>query len=69
VIGRELLQTELELSPTLALNCTWGTTCSPAQWMLALMRMLGNTFVGFEIGHHFCDATNDKYIEAYGVDR
>lgn len=41
--------------------------CCPAQWMLSLMRMLGNTFVGFEIGHHLCDATNDKYKEAYGL--
>jgi hypothetical protein len=41
--------------------------CCPAQWMLKLMRMLGNTFVGFEIGHHLCDATNDKYKEAYGL--
>eukprot|EP00241_Pyramimonas_parkeae_P018817 CAMPEP_0114298770 /NCGR_PEP_ID=MMETSP0059-20121206/12604_1 /TAXON_ID=36894 /ORGANISM="Pyramimonas parkeae, Strain CCMP726" /LENGTH=409 /DNA_ID=CAMNT_0001421171 /DNA_START=157 /DNA_END=1386 /DNA_ORIENTATION=- len=50
----------------LRLNNEYGLCC-PNKSILQIMRLLDNAFVGFEIGHHFCHATDSKYEDAYGI--
>ena len=42
--------------------------CCPSRWLLVLMRMLGNEFTGFEIGHFDCGTTDARFKEDYGFD-